>query len=449
MTKRKIEYWAIVSGTLCALVWRHLENFLPLRYFLSVWHAISCISALEPDFLPLWQLGSGGRLWQPHDTGRSRPKSSRDSNTSRFSVRYWTVCTTTPPPGIAPAIALFYDQYACLLLLFFFNPVVKSLRSIQQASTLDKVQRLCGCERVSRGSLSEASRVFDPELLHALIGDLAAQTLPLVHGQEAEALRGLTAVDGSLLPALPKMAWALWLDPQHHAAKMHIHFDVLKGVPIETTVTTGNDSETEQLRATLQAQRLYVIDRGYAEYQLFQDIIDKNSGFVGRLRDNAVWDVVEERPLTVAARAAGVRSDRVVWLGCDKSGAVFTQPLRVLEVETGKTDAHGRPEVLLLASNRLDLDAELVALAYRFRWTIELFFRWLKCILGCRHLLANSRDGVTIQVYLAIIASLLISLWVGRKPTVRTLEMLQFYFSGWATEEELLAHLDQLKPLPK
>jgi hypothetical protein len=344
---------------------------------------------------------------------------------------------------------LFYDQYACLLLLFFFNPVVKSLRSIQQASTLDKVQRLFGCNRVSRGSLSEASRVFDPELLHAIIGDIAAQTLPLVHGKEAEALRGLTAVDGSLLPALPKMAWALWLDPQHRAAKMHVHFDVLKGVPVETTVTAANDSETEQLRATLQARRLYVIDRGYAEYQLFQDILDARSDFIGRIRDNAVWSIVEERPLTPAAQAAGVRSDRIVWLGGPQSGSVFKQPVRVLEVDTGKTNAQGHPEILLLATSRLDLAAELVALGYRFRWTVELFFRWLKCILGCRHLLANSRDGVTIQVYLAIIASLLISLWVGRKPTVRTLEMIQFYFTGWATEDELMAHLDQLKPLAK
>jgi hypothetical protein len=344
---------------------------------------------------------------------------------------------------------LFYDQYACLLLLFFFNPVVKSLRGIQQASTLDKVQRLFGCNRVSRGSLSEASRVFDPELLHAIIGDIAAQTLPLVHGKEAEALRGLTAVDGSLLPALPKMAWALWLDPQHRAAKMHVHFDVLKGVPVETTVTTGNDSETEQLRATLQAWRLYVIDRGYAEYQLFQDIVDARSDFIGRIRDNAVWTVVEERALTAEARAAGVRSDRIVWLGGPQSGSAFKQPVRVLEVETGKTDAQGRPEILLLATSRLDLAAELVALGYRFRWTVELFFRWLKCVLGCRHLLANSRNGVTIQVYLAIIASLLISLWVGRKPTIRTLEMIQFYFTGWATEAELMAHLEQLKPITK
>jgi Transposase DDE domain len=344
---------------------------------------------------------------------------------------------------------LFYDQYACLLLLFFFNPVVKSLRGIQQASSLDKVQRLFGCGRVARGSLSEASRVFDPQLLHTIIGDLAAQALPVLHGKEAEALRGLTAVDGSLLPALPKMAWALWLDPQHRAAKMHVHFDVLKGVPVETTVTTANDSETAQLRATLQAQRLYVIDRGYAEYQLFQDIVDARSDFIGRLRANAVWALVEERPLTPEAQNAGVRSDRVVQLGGPQSGSAFKQAVRVVEVDTGKTDKHGRPDILLLATNRLDLAAELVALAYRFRWTVELFFRWLKCILGCRHLLANSRQGVTIQVYLAIIASLLISLWVGRKPTIRTLEMLQFYFTGWATEDELTAHLEQLKPLPQ
>jgi hypothetical protein len=342
---------------------------------------------------------------------------------------------------------LFYDQYACLLLLFFFNPVVKSLRGIQQASTLDKVQRLFGCNRVSRGSLSEASRVFDPELLHAIIGDIATQALPLVQGQEAEALRGLTAVDGSLLPALPKMAWALWLDPQHHAAKMHVHFDVLKGVPIQATVTTGNDSETVQLRATLQKQRLYVIDRGYADYQLFQDIITAGSDFVGRIRVDATTTLVEPRPLTAADRAAGVRSDRLVWLGGPESGRVFQQPVRVVEVATGKVDAQGRPEILRLATSRLDLAAELVALAYRYRWTVELFFRWFKCILGSRHLLANSRNGVTIQVYLTIIASLLISLWVGRKPTVRTLEMLQFYFTGWATEEELKAHLEQLKPV--
>ena len=341
---------------------------------------------------------------------------------------------------------LHFDQYAGLMLLYFFNPVITGLRSIQQASGLAKVQELLGCQRSSLGSLSEASRVFDPQLLHNLLGELAGRALPLLKGKEADALRGLTAVDGSLLPALPKMAWALWVDEQHRAAKMHVHFDVLKGVPVEATLTAGNSSETAQLRATLQPGRLYAIDRGYADYQLFQDIIDAGSGFIGRIRDNAVWTVVEERPVAAAASAAGVVRDRVVWLGGPQSGGALHQPLRVVEVRTGKTDAHGRPEILLLASNRLDLDAELIALGYRYRWEIELFFRWFKCVLGCKHLLSTDRNGITIQLYLGLIASLLISLWAGKKPTKRTLEMIQLYFIGWATEHELLAHIEKLQP---
>jgi hypothetical protein len=339
---------------------------------------------------------------------------------------------------------LFFDNYGALILLYFFNPLLTSLRGLQQASTLRKVQRRLGCSRTSLGSLSEATGVFDAQRLQPLRAELAAQALPLHTGKEAEALRGLTAVDGSLLPALPKMAWALWLDDQHRAAKLHLQFDVFKGVPETATVTAGNGSEYDQLRAALHPGRLYVIDRGYAEYQLFQDIRNAGSSFIGRLRDNAVYQLIENRPLTADAKQAGVVRDCLVWLGGDTSGKVLLQPLRLLEVVTGKTDSHGQPEVLLLATDRLDLDASLIALGYKYRWTIELFFRWFKCILGCRHLLSNCQNGVTIQVYLALIASLLISLWTGRKPSKRTFEMLCFYFSGWASAEEVLAHLQQL-----
>src|SRR6266566_6519328 len=146
---------------------------------------------------------------------------------------------------------LHFDQYAALLLLYFFNPIVTSLRGIQQASTLDKVQKFLGVQRTSLGSLSEAARVFDPDLLRDLLGELASQAVPLVHGREAEALRGLTAVDGSLLPALPKMVWALWIDEKHRAAKLHLHFDVFRGVPCYATVTDGNGNEKKELRAAL------------------------------------------------------------------------------------------------------------------------------------------------------------------------------------------------------
>ena len=339
---------------------------------------------------------------------------------------------------------LFYDQYIALLLLYFFNPILTSLNALLQASALDKVNKTTGCGHVSKGSFSEAQGVFEASLLEGIIAELADQVAPVSPPEDLAALKDLTAVDGSLLPALPRMAWALWLDDQHRAAKMHVHFEVLRGIPVRVSVTEGNGSETEQLRQNLQPGRLYVKDRGYADYQLFQDIIDAKSSFIGRIRENAVWELVEERPVSAKARAAGVISDRVVWLGCAHSGKVFKQKLRVVEVDTGRLKSVRKPEVLLLATDRLDLDAELVALGYRFRWSVELFFRWLKRILGMRHLIAESANGVRIQVYVAIIASLLLSLWVGKKPTKRTYEMFCLFFAGWATERELIAHIEKL-----
>jgi Transposase DDE domain len=341
---------------------------------------------------------------------------------------------------------LHFDQYCTLVLLLYFNPILTSLRAIQQASRIAKVQKMLGCPRSSLGSLSEAARVFDSALLREIIGELAEKALPITVGKEAEALRGLTAVDGSLLPALPKMAWALWRDDDHRAAKMHVHFDVFRGIPADVTVTHGSGSERERLRKMLQPGRLYVVDRGYEEYQLFQDIVDARSSFVARVQDDVAYQVLEERPLTEEAEAAGVVSDLVLKrLGTDHHKNVIKQPVRIVKVQTDKLDSTGRPNVLVLVTNLLDLPADLVALGYKYRWAVELFFRWLKCILGCRHLLANNQNGVEIQVYLGIIASLLISLWTGRKPTKRTLEMVQFYFTGLASWEELQAHIEELK----
>ncbi len=76
------------------------------------------------------------------------------------------------------------------------------------------------------------------------------------------------------------MAWALWTDPAHRGAKLHLHFDVLKGIPIEAKVTPGACSEPGWLRAMLQPDRLYVVDRGYADFPTpSRDILDAKSSF--------------------------------------------------------------------------------------------------------------------------------------------------------------------------
>jgi IS4 transposase len=87
----------------------------------------------------------------------------------------------------------------------------------------------------------------------------------------------------------------------------------------------------------------------------------------------------------------------------------------------------------------------VIALIYLYRWTIEIFFRFFKHVLGCRHLLSHSQRGIEIQTYCASIACLLISLWTGRKPTLRTYEMICFSCTGLASAEEVLAHIAKLK----
>jgi hypothetical protein len=340
---------------------------------------------------------------------------------------------------------LFYDHVASLQLLYFFNPILTSLRSIQQASELKKVQRVLGCSRSSLGSLSEAAQVFDAGVVQGVIAELVEKVKPLAPPKDLKGLENLSAVDGSLLPALPKMAWALWLNENNRAAKIHVSYEVLRGIPEKITVTEGNGSEKKQLRKMLEPGRLYVTDRGYAHYALFQAILDAGSSFICRIQDNSVWELIEEKAVGPEGEAAGVVRDLIVKIGGPQSGKPLKTEIRVVEVLTGKIKKDGSPERLLLATDRCDLEAELIAVGYRYRWSVELFFRWFKCILGCRHLLSQSENGLEIQVYMGIIASLLISLWTGRKPTKRTFEMICLHLSGWADEEELQAHIEKLQ----
>ncbi len=356
---------------------------------------------------------------------------------------------------------LYFDQYTSLVLLYFFNPVLTSLRGIQQVSHFDKVKKSLGIKGTSLGSLSEASNVFDAELLAPIIKDLAKKAIPVEKDARLKELQQtLVATDGTLLPALPKILWALWLDDQHKAAKLHLEFDILNHVPLNYKVTEANANEKSVFREFLSANKLYVTDAGYSEYKLLQEIIDAKSSFVNRLRDNAVWNTLEEKPLTEADRKAGVQRDLVIKLGSNAKRDDISVPVRVIEVFHQGDSARPRKSrvsskksfrttesdyTFLLVTNHLDLSAEMIALIYRYRWQIELFFRWFKCVLGCKHLLAHSENGVTIQVYCALIASMLITLWTGAKPNKRTFEMLCLYFMGWATDNDLTRHLEKLQ----
>lgn len=356
---------------------------------------------------------------------------------------------------------LHYDQYCLLVLLSLFNPVVRSLRAIQQASTLRKVQKRLGCPRTSLGSLSEATAVFDPERLQGIIGELLAEVPRARSIGRDQVPHVLTAVDGSVVRTIASLAEAAYLSDKngqtHCAWRFHTHFEIDRGVPVRLDVTTANNGgdtdEKNQLRRRLEADRCYVMDRWFAKFALWNDIVAKGSSYVCRIRDNSILsDVVEERSLSAAAQAADVIGDAVIRLGYKDQRP--DHGVRVIQVRAtphkktgGRKGGTGGPScdgILRIATNLLDVPAEIIADIYRHRWFIELFFRFFKHVLGCRHLISQDPKGIQIQAYCAIIACLLIHLWTGGRPTLRSYEMICFYLSGWADLDELTAHLEKL-----
>ncbi len=96
---------------------------------------------------------------------------------------------------------------------------------------------------------------------------------------------------------------------------------------------------------------------------------------------------------------------------------------------------------MLIATDRLDLPADVIALIYLHRWKIELFFRLLKSVLGCRHLLSDSIEGVSIQVYAALIAVLLLAEYTGLPARRRTYELVTLYLQGWVSDAEFIREI--------
>jgi IS4 transposase len=360
---------------------------------------------------------------------------------------------------------LHMDQYCTLILLWLFSPLVDSLRGLQQASELDKVRKKFGVGRSSLGSLSESVTIFDPEPLQAIAEELAHE-LPALEANRFDVVgQRLTAVDGSVINTVVRVAQLAWLPKakkmSQSAYRLHTHFEVLRGVPTRIDVTgakpKGAADERAVLEKSLEPDRCYVLDRGYAKFTLWNAIVAAESSYVCRVRDNSAYQVQAVRALSAADQAAGVLSDEVVLLGQSKPAEGRPDhAVRLITVAATPHTSRGKHRSgstgpscdgqLRLATNRLDLPAELVSEIYRLRWLIELFFRMFKQLLGCRHLLSTKQHGVEIQAYSAIIACLLILLYTGRTPTKRTFEMISFYLVGWASLEELERHIEKLNP---
>jgi hypothetical protein len=377
---------------------------------------------------------------------------------------------------------LFFDDYCKLVLLYVWNPLIDSVRTLQQACGLPNVAKALGVKRFSLGSFSEAPAVFDPEALKPVVAELAGELRrlpaagdprlrdPRLRDPRLKDLKhAVTLVDSTVLTALTRLARSAagapgpdGIPPTRcstspdgkpvHGWRLHTQLDLDTFAPHRVDRTgarnAGADCESKVLRRNLEAGRCYVGDGGYVDRTLLDEIVGRRSSYVIHLRDNCAFEVIRERLLSDEALAAGVVRDAVVDLGTagTRQSKPMGHPVRLVAVQVTPHPRRTRKgtrqsDLILLATSLIDLPAELVALIYLYRYTVELFFRFFKQLLGMRHLLSQRPAGVDVQVHCTVIVCLLVCLITGTKPSKSNVNMVGWYLIGLATEAELIAHL--------
>jgi hypothetical protein len=190
------------------------------------------------------------------------------------------------------------------------------------------------------------------------------------------------------------------------------------------------------------------MDRGFFEKKLMEQVVAAEAGYVVRLQDRTAYTVIEERPLTAKQIDAGVLHDRIVRM----EGLSHPARLVIVEADVHVKRVKRKPGVYVPSSGRmliltsdLTTEPELISLIYRYRWTIEVFFKFFKGLLGCRHLLSQRRAGVEIQVYCAVIVCVLLNLTTGLRPSKAVMETFMWHLLGLASDQDVQRRIEQVR----
>lgn len=344
-----------------------------------------------------------------------------------------------------PNRQLFLDDVFIAYLLAFYNPTLRTLRTLEDFSQSRQAQKHLSIPRIAKSTLSDFHRIADPGRLEPLIAELR-QTLVRKHRGTplppdlAMLVQQVVAVDGTFFSAAADVAWAVGhRNPTqiHYSARVDVQVDIHTWLPEVIAVPEPGESEAENAAKRITPGAIHLYDRGYNSFALLTahyqaDGQTPRAHFVLRAKKNN-WKFVatEQRPLSVEAEAAQVSSDTIGYLPGSPGHVAPVAPLRVIVIALEDGDE------LHLITNLLDLPVETIALLYRYRWQVELFFRWLKCFANFDHLISHSRQGVLLNFYVIIIGVMLMYLHTGFRPSKYAFALLSVAAQGGSLDDIL------------
>jgi len=342
------------------------------------------------------------------------------------------------------------------LVMSFYDPLMRSLRAIEAVSSIEPITGTTP-QRIARSTMSDALRTSDPALLRPIIDNLQRQ-VPALHKVDSRLhgiVKKIKAADGSYFSSMSNVAWALLhtkSDGRKQAqVRLNFQMEATQWIPSIISISGGEDSdgsEPDALTDIMENGVLYVVDRNFVDFDFIKAMKPRDNDFVLRIRANApAYEIVEHRPLCQQDNDDGILSDSLVRLtGRDAPTGIF----RVVEIQHASKP--GETVKLLTSLTGIDIAANVIGYIYKQRWQVELFFRWLKVWCNFDHLLSTSRQGITMQFYVIVIATLLMYIHTGRKVSKYTLIALRQISLGLATPEQMeqyLARRDREKELTK
>jgi hypothetical protein len=359
------------------------------------------------------------------------------------------------PHRTHPNRTLHYDTLLTTLLLGFYQPADRSLRTMEDLSGSDQAKAFLPAGRTPRSTLSDALGSFDPAALEPIVASLMKR-LPALSRTDSDLhalLKRIIAADGSLFTVPADVLWAIALTRSSgkvgRQIRLNLQLDVLQFVPVSFDLSgQGDGSESAAFARALVSDCIYLFDRNFVDFVFLHAVLDKRSDFVVRLKSDTVFVPIETRALTEQDKAANILSDRIGYVPGSASSPGFGQRLFR---EVIVWDEKNKKRVRLLTT-LLELPASTIGQLYRYRWMIELFFRWLKCIAKMEHLISHNANGIAIQLYVAVIAVLLSYLRTGQRPGVYEFNCLAWVARGVmsvANMQEVLARRQRERDLAK
>jgi hypothetical protein len=330
-----------------------------------------------------------------------------------------------------------WHQLTCMIFAHIRQE--NSLRDIDIAlnAHANKLYHI-GIQQCPKSTLADANERRDYRIYEEFSKSLMVQARrEYAHTPLAlEVDNAVYALDASVIDlTLSLFPWAKFRKTKG-AIKLHAMIDLRGNIPAFLTITDGKVHDVKAApQVPLQADGIYVVDRGYVDFAWLWSIHQTNAFFVTRLKTSIKWTRVVSHPVD---KSLGLRSDQEILVASTRLKKLYPQRLRKISF---RDETQGRTLVFL--TNNFALPAQTIAALYKARWEIELFFKWIKQNLRVKTFYGTSPNAVKTQIWIAMIVYLVLAILKERYEVETSLSKLLHFLEVNLFEQKPLISIFQ------